>query len=234
MPVRSRTFGVASGTVGGITLAGKQFSHLGPETVLPPDGRMLTAIRHRLGAGRQVAGDGDAVTVRAVPGRDTVGDLRIRFFSGDTDAVSVVGLLDGAAIRPFTASNGRKISMFRAGTLEARQMFDDALATNTMWTWVLRLAGFVIMFAGFKLIFGVAGVLGDIIPLVGDVFRFATGLAAFALAALISALIIGIAWIYYRPLLGLSIMGIGLIFAAAAFYAGKGRARKAAADPGPA
>ena len=108
-------------------------------------------------------------------------------------------------------------------------MFDEALATNTMWTWLIRLGGFIAMLIGFKMIFSVVGVLGDVIPFVGDVFRFATGIAAFALAAILSTAIIAIAWFYYRPLLSLGILALGAAIAAAAFYLGKTRVRRQSA-----
>ncbi|MEM7427677.1 MAG: TMEM43 family protein [Pseudomonadota bacterium] len=229
MAASSQTFGVASGSVGRITLAGSQFSYLGTDIVIPPDNRILSIIKRRFG-GRQVVASGDAVLIRAIAGADTVGDLRIRFASADVDTISVVGKLDGGRIGAFTASNGRKISMFEAGTMDAKQMFDDALATNSMWTWLIRLGGFIAMFIGFKLIFRVVGVAGDIIPIIGDMFRFATGMAALALSAVISTAVIGVAWIYYRPLVGIGIMLVGTIIAGAALKYGKGQARARQAE----
>ncbi len=83
---------------------------------------------------------------------------------------------------------------------------------------------------GFNMIFSIVGILGDIIPLIGDVFRFATGLAAFALAAVLSTLIIGFAWIYYRPLIGMGIIALGLILAVAALIMGKSKAKSRSAE----
>lgn len=225
MPARSETFGVPSGSVGQIQLEGKQFSNLGDATAMGLDDRVVNIVRGQFADGRDVARNANTILVRSSSGGDTVGDLRIRFLSADVDVISVVGQLNGDRIVPFTASNGRKISMFDEGSLSAKQMFDDALATNTMWTWLIRLGGFIAMFVGFKLIFSVVGVLGDIIPFIGDVFRFATGIAAFALAAMISTIIIAIAWFYYRPLLSIGIIVVGGAITAGAFYLGKGRAR---------
>ena len=111
--------------------------------------------------------------------------------------------------------------MIRSGSADAKTMFDAALSSNTTFTWILRVAGIVAMFAGFKMIFSIVGVIGDVVPFVGDVFRFATGLAALALTAIISTVIIGIAWIYYRPMIGMIIIAIGLVIAVAALFLGK-------------
>ena len=92
-------------------------------------------------------------------------------------------------------------------------------------TWIIRAVGLIAMLIGFRMIFAVIGVIGDVIPFVGDVFRFATGMAALALTAVIGTITIGTAWIWYRPLLGWSIIAIGALIAIAVFKLGKGRAK---------
>ena len=60
------------------------------------------------------------------------------------------------------------------------------------------------MLVGFKMLFSIIGILGDVVPFIGDVMRFATGLLSLAITAVISTLVIGIAWVYFRPVIGIS------------------------------
>ena len=55
--------------------------------------------------------------------------------------------------------------------------------------------------------------LADFIPLLGDLLRIGTALFAFAVAAPLSLLIIAIAWVFYRPLLGicLIVVAVGIL-----------------------
>ena len=71
-------------------------------------------------------------------------------------------------------------------------------------------------------------VLGDVVPFIGSIINVGTGLVAFAVAAPCALVTIGIAWIFYRPL-----VGIALIVAAAAiaFLVWKRRAAAKAAAP---
>jgi len=230
MPITGEVFPVASGTVGNITLEGKDFSNLGDAVALMPDARMTNQVRSRLNDGRIVAANGEAITVSRNQNSTSIGDLRISFESGDSETLSAIGALQNDTIKPYETSNGRTIMMFRSGIADAKAMFDSALSSNTMLTWGLRLLGFLAMLIGFRAIFSIIGVLGDVIPIIGDVFRFATGLAALAMAAVLSTLIIGFTWIYYRPLLGAGIILVGLAIAAGALVLGKKRARAQAAN----
>lgn len=226
MPINSQTFSVDSGSVGKVTLAGADFSHLGKEQPVTPDEQLRTIVQGRFGDGRIAVIAGNNIEVRSNTSSGVVGDLRVSFATGDVDVISVIGKYDNNTISPFTTSNGRNISMFREGTADAKLMFDDAISSNTMWTWATRFGGFLVMMLGFNMIFSIVGVLGDVVPFIGDVFRFATGMAAFALASVLSTLIIGLAWVYFRPVIGISIIVIGLVLAGAALYLGKSKALK--------
>jgi hypothetical protein len=147
----------------------------------------------------------------------------------DIDTLSAIGKLEDGRLGAYRTSNGRELLMVREGAVAAQDMFASAVSSNTTLTWLLRFAGFVIMMVGLRMVFAVIGVAGDVIPFVGSIFRFATGLAAFAIASLVSSLVIGIAWLYFRPMVGAAIIGAGVIIAIVALRMGKSKAGKAAA-----
>src|SRR5206468_2379114 len=80
---------------------------------------------------------------------------------------------------------------------------------NSMVAWVLRLIGFVLMTLGIALAMNPLQVLSDVIPFVGRIVGMGIGLFALVAAAFFSLTTIGIAWIFYRPVMA------GLLIAAA-------------------
>jgi hypothetical protein len=81
-------------------------------------------------------------------------------------------------------------------------MFAAAEQENTIITWLLRLAGFVMMFVGLVLIANPLSVLADVIPFIGNIVGAGAGLVAFFLAAGLSFVTIALAWLAFRPLIG--------------------------------
>ena len=225
MPLQSETFPVKSARAGAITLDGTAVSSLGkaePLALTPADGRM---VRDKLGTGRPVHVQGGTMLVGAEPTAPAIGDLRISFASATVDRVSAVGEQKDGKLVAYTTTNGSRLFMLRAGDETAAAMFDSAQKSNTALTWALRIGGLLAMLAGFRLLFSIVGVLGDVVPFIGDVFRFATGMVAFALTALIGPLVIGLAWLYYRPVLALIIIAAGVAIAVGFIMLGKARAR---------
>ena len=192
---------------------------------MPPTQSMLETVQQQLGDKRKVQIAGESLLIGAQLNNPRTGDIRITFSTETLKTLTAVGLLNDGKLSAFETSNGRKISLFQAGEISATEMFDDAISGNNMLTWGLRVAGFVGMLIGFKMLFSVIGVLGDVIPFFGDILRFATGLFSFALTAIISTLVIGFAWIYFRPMLGMLIIAVGIVLAVIALILGKAKAK---------
>jgi hypothetical protein len=79
-----------------------------------------------------------------------------------------------------------------------------------MATWLLRLLGFLLMYGGLKKVFGPLGVLADVLPFLGSLVRMGTGLLSFLIALPCSLVTIAIAWIVYRPVLGIILLVIAV------------------------
>jgi Transmembrane protein 43 len=102
-------------------------------------------------------------------------------------------------------------------------MFETAQTENVVLTWVVRALGLVFMFIGFKLAFSLLDAIAKYIPGLGGLVSAGTSLIAFAFTALIGSLAIAAGWIVYRPILGIGILLVGVLAAAAASYAGRGK-----------
>jgi hypothetical protein len=69
------------------------------------------------------------------------------------------------------------------------------------------------MMIGLSMIFKVFSVLADVLPFLGSIVEAGTGFIAFLLAGVLSLITIAVAWIVFRPLLGIILLAVagGLI-----------------------
>ncbi|NCC24633.1 MAG: hypothetical protein EOM25_05435 [Deltaproteobacteria bacterium] len=154
--------------------------------------------------------------IGANPDEPAVGDMRIRHTYAPQQDVSIIARQQGNSFGGYQTSDGRRtLLMLKPGLHDASSMFSAAQSANSTLTWLLRAIGFILMLAGLRMIFGIVGVLGDVVPFIGDVLRLGTGLISLAIALACSLLVIAMAWIFYRPVLGLA-----LLTAAVAVFAG--------------
>ena len=137
-----------------------------------------------------------------------VGDIKVTYRAIMPTDVSVIAQQNGDTFIPYQADAGGNILMLEHGIVTAESMFVSAHADNVAMTWMLRIVGFFIMFFGIRMMFKVFVVLADVVPFLGSIANAGVGLISFVITLALSALTIGIAWIFYRPLLGISIIAI--------------------------
>ena len=150
-----------------------------------------------------------------------VGDVKITYSIVKPQQVSIVGLQKGNSVEPYIAKNGKQVFLLQAGTIAADQMFKVQISSNNRMGWVLRLVGFILIFAGFGAIFKILSVIADVVPFIGRIVSFGTGLIAGLLATAISLIIIAAAWIYYRPVIAISLLAGAVIALIIVFTAGR-------------
>ncbi|MEQ8393964.1 TMEM43 family protein [Thalassobaculum sp.] len=176
--------------------------------------------RFQLSAGRFHQGD---------PAAPQIGDVRVGFLAIHPQEIGVVGRQSGNRIEPYRTRTG-EIALLRMGGGSADSLFADARDENTLITWGIRLGGFAAMWIGLALLFGPIKILADVLPVLGTIvgagFAMVAGLAAVAL----SAVTIGLAWLAYRPLIGIGLLAV----AAAAMLASAYLARRKRQLAGPA
>jgi hypothetical protein len=165
----------------------------------------------------------------ADPASPQVGDVRIRFAIAKPGDVSVIARQVGNTFEPYQTKAGGNIGLLKMGVLSAETMIQQAQASNKVLTWILRLVGFILMLIGLSAILKPLSVLADFIPFLGNIVGAGTGLIAFLLAGVLSLITIAVAWIVFRPLIGilLIVATIGLIvLIKGRLKAGKVAARK--------
>jgi hypothetical protein len=144
------------------------------------------------------------------PASPQVGDVRISFTIVPAQEISLVAQQNGSSFTPYQASTGENIELLQTGIKTAAAMFQKAQSDNAMWTWIVRAVGFFLMFAGLGMMFKVLSVIADVLPFLGNVVGAGTGLIAFLISAVLSLITIAVAWIVYRPLLGVALLAVAV------------------------
>jgi hypothetical protein len=232
-PFATKTFVANQTTVGAFTMSPEQVGQLTNATSLPLDAAAAEKLpagvsdKFKVTDGKFYQGDD--------PGTPKVGDVRISFQVVNPSTVSLVGVQTGQTFAPYQTATGTTILLVEEGSLTAPQMFKKAQDANTFMTWLIRLGGFFLMFIGIFMLFRPIVVFADVLPLFGTMLGAGIGLFAFLGAAILSFLTIAIAWVFYRPFIGITM----IVLAGAAFYwllsvgMKKKAARAAAAAPAP-
>jgi hypothetical protein len=199
-PVRAETFVADPITVGAFTLPESLVSRIDnfqPQAVSAKD---KAAISHDFGIPVAVAGEGFYLGVN--PREPAIGDVKVSFEVVKPGSVSILARQIQTTFEPYAVKGLGSIELLEAGTVSAENMFAAAEQENTIITWLLRLAGFVMMFVGLVLIANPLSVLADVIPFIGNIVGAGAGLVAFFLAAGLSFVTIALAWLAFRPLIG--------------------------------
>lgn len=205
-PVESATWDAETASVGAFVLPPDLVSQLGGFEALPV---------REIPQDAQWPADATVEQGRIYVGEDAgaphVGDLRIAYSVVEPGPVSIVAAQRGDSFAGYRTKAGDTIAMIEPGTHTAQEMFESAIAGNTMLTWLLRLAGFFMLWFGFSLLFAPLSVLADVVPFLGNLVGMATGFFAFLLALAVALVVIAVAWIVFRPLLGILLLAMALV-----------------------
>lgn len=209
-------------TVGGFTLSKDLADDVNNWQSVTVTDEQLAALDESLKPGLVVVGGdfyksaapaaADGTTPAPNPANPVVGDVRITFEANQPAEVSVLGKQTGKNLGAFETSGGYNVADLRMGTMTKDEMFEAAQSENTILTWLIRFGGFGLMWLGLFLIGRPVTVVADILPFLGSLASLAVGVLAFAGAAMCSLPTIAVAWIFYRPLLGIILLVIGLVF----------------------
>lgn len=169
---------------------------------------------------------GNTVVLSISPGVPQIGDVRLTFTETRPGTVSLLGRVNGNTFETFRASNGKTVGKLVMGTHSLDNMYGDAHSSNVTTTWILRLVGACLVIFGLGRIVAPLEVFASVIPLLGDIVGAGAGVVSFLLGLAWSLLIISIAWLRFRPIIGLGMIAVAVALIALLFF--KGRSRKAA------
>lgn len=159
-----------------------------------------------------------------------IGDMRVQWsFVAPQRTISLVAVQVNNTFEPYTAEDGGgEVDLLTDGVKSAKAMFNDAKSANTMLTWILRGVGFFAMFIGLSMLVAPLEVICDVLPFLGNIVGAVSKGVCFIIALVISLLDIALAWLFYRPVIGIILLAavVGVIY-----LAKKARSKKAAPAP---
>ena len=178
-----------------------------------------------------------------VPGSPEVGDVRVTFEKVVPAKVTVMAVVDGDTFKPFKAKNGKRFERLVMGKKTGDEIIEAAQEENTMWTWALRILGIMMVIGGLKGIFGFIETILKVVPFIAGIFGWGVGIVCTVIGVVWSLIVIALAWLFYRPLLGISLLVLaGFLIWVFAFkgkdklkdLAAKAKAKNAGSAPAPA
>jgi hypothetical protein len=165
------------------------------------------------------------------PESPQIGDVRVKFKVVRPGTVSFVAQQKSGHLQPYHAKAGSSVALVQFGHHSATDMFKRAHLHNRVLSWGLRVGGWFLIFIGLLVIFKPLPVVADILPLIGRLFGAGIGMLAFLLSLVFALSTMGIAWVYYRPLLGIPLLVGALILFILALLRGRGRKSSPPAAP---
>jgi hypothetical protein len=209
IPVTNQTWTAKSVTLGGFTMPDalidkmdKMESYAADETAA---GNSVPDVQNRfkLHQGGYYLGEN--------PSSPAIGDTRVAFKVVRPATVSIVARQIQNTFEAYQAKAGGSVLLLTYGTVSPGAMFKTAEKANRNLTWVLRAAGFLLMSIGLFLIFNPLAVVADVVPIFGSLLR--AGVAGFVglVASALSLVTISVAWLTYRPLLGIALLVLAAV-----------------------
>ncbi|GCB78077.1 hypothetical protein scyTo_0021167, partial [Scyliorhinus torazame] len=128
-------------------------------------------------------------------------------FLGRPDVVTIVAHQKENQLTPYQTQSGNVLELLYEGSLSAVEVFEKEHAANSMLTWALRFAGWLLMFVGIKLMTKIFHTLVDWIPGIRDLVSLGLTVFGLCVATSLTLLTVAMGWIFYRPLVAL-LLGI--------------------------
>lgn len=150
---------------------------------------------------------GNQVYFGANPDVPAVGDIRISFSQVTPQKeISLLAKVIGDTFETYTAKNGQSVWGLQQGTVSAESMFEAEHQSNKVITWLLRILGAILVIGGFKNIFSFISTLFAVVPFIKKILAAGIGFVCTVVGIVWSLLVIAIAWIAHRPVLGISLL----------------------------
>ena len=164
-----------------------------------------------------------------VPGSPEVGDVRVTFEKVVPAKVTVMAVVDGDTFKPYKAKNGKRFQTLVMGKKSGDEIIDAEKEANNMILWALRIIGILLVIGGLKGIFGFLETILKVVPFVANIFGWGVGVVCTVIGIVWSLIVIAIAWLFYRPLLGISLLVLAGFLVWVFAFKGKDKLKELAA-----
>lgn len=211
MPYQNKEFTASTITLGGYTLTQPFIEDIGGYTDYPLTQTHLDAMDPRT---RKLFDLHGTEFFHGDPAAPQIGAMRVTYHIITPTDLSIVAKQTGNRLEPYLTKTG-DIALLKMGTHSAQTMFQSAQDENTLITWLIRIGGFLLMWIGLATLLGPLKILADVLPILGVILGAGIGILTGLLAIVLSTLTIALAWLFFRPLIGISLLIVSVaIFAA--------------------
>jgi hypothetical protein len=211
MQYRGASYSSRDATLGAFRPGANVIDRLPASENVPLDPSLAAKLAGRVKGPVQVA-DG-RIYVGESPSQPRIGDLRISFRLAPAGPTSIIGQQAGTGFADYQTKAGDRLLLVRPGTLSAADMFAAAQRENRILTWILRFAGVLAMFIGFMMVLAPLVVVADVVPFIGNILSAGSAIVSLVLTAIVAPVVIAVAWFWYRPLVSVAVLAIGLVLA---------------------
>ena len=153
---------------------------------------------------------GNVVYFGKSPSDHDIGDIRVTLTKIMPADISIIARVNGSTFEQYIAKNGKTVSSVSMGTVSAENMFAGARSSNKTWTWIRRIIGFLLVIGGLKSIFSILPALFKVLPFLGNIVGAGVGLVCTIVGGAWSFIIIALAWLWYRPLIGITLLAAAI------------------------
>jgi hypothetical protein len=147
----------------------------------------------------------------ADPAVPALGDNRVSFKIVRPHDISVVARQIGNTLEPIVTAHG-PVSLIQDGVCSAEAMFHAAAEQNKLVTWLMRIGFGILMALGIGMVLNPLRALAEVLPFLGGLVGAGIGAVAFLLAGALSSLTIAIAWLTFRPMIGVPLVVLAIGF----------------------
>lgn len=137
-----------------------------------------------------------------------VGDVRVTFTQVAPKEISIIAQAKDNTFTKYVAKNGETYFNVSTGAKSAAEIIATGKSSNTFVTWALRLLGFILVCAGLRGVFKFIPTLLSVVPFLASIVSAGIGLICFIVGLVWSLVVIALAWLYYRPILSISLLAV--------------------------
>ena len=173
--------------------------------------------------------DANVLYIGRVPSSPEVGDVRITWEKVVPAKVTIISQVDGDTFKAYKAKNGKTFQTLVMGKKDASEIFESEHSSNKVLLWVLRILGVILVITGLKGIFGFLETLLKVVPFLANILGWGVSLVCTVVGLVWSLIVIALAWLTYRPVLGISLLVIAGLLVWFFAFKGKEQVKKLAA-----
>lgn len=164
--------------------------------------------------GEYVHVSGNEMYLGADADRPAIGDVRITFSKVMPAEVTVWAKVIGNTFEEYNSENGYSVSVLSMGTKSLENVYQREQEMNSKKGWLLRLLGFFLVIGGLYGMFSILVTLLKLIPALSNIMDVGVKVVCGIVALIWSLLVIAVAWVFYRPILAVTLLVVvgALIF----------------------